>query len=127
MGNRVWEQRVRLLTVQRTRQRLLQWGYKPADIPKLFALVDRQSKGGLTYAQFRRMMALMNVGLGERRVSELFDTFDRDGGGSVDTKEFMHEVFPEAYYEWKGAIAEREGLGYRSSFRPSAFSSGTCA
>merc|ERR1711979_94521 len=38
--NRVWEDRRCLLIVRRTRARILQWGYKPSDIPKLFQVFD---------------------------------------------------------------------------------------
>merc|ERR1711920_113784 len=64
--NRVWEDRICLLIVRRTRARILQWGYKPADIPKLFQVFDTQEHGELDVTRFKRMLQLIKVGLNDK-------------------------------------------------------------
>lgn len=100
--NRVWEHRNHLLIMNRTRARILQWGYKPQDIPKLFSVFDTRKAGELDFLEFRRMLTLMRVGLNDKFVFALFEAFDRDGGGTIDEKEFMHELFPDYFFELYG-------------------------
>jgi len=97
--NRIWEDRNRFLIAQRTQHRLLQWGYEPADMPRLFKLFDPHCNGELNYKEFKRMMLQMNVGIKEKEVAEIFETFDRDGSGAVDDREFVREIFPQSYHK----------------------------
>merc|ERR1712232_386955 len=97
--NKVWEDRARLLLMKRTRDRLVQLGYESSDIPRLFELVGRKAEGEgeLHFTEFRRLMKELKISMSEMRVWELFQTFDKDGGGTIDDKEFMQGLFPATY------------------------------
>eukprot|EP00929_Paragymnodinium_shiwhaense_P069129 TRINITY_DN34869_c0_g1_i1.p1 TRINITY_DN34869_c0_g1~~TRINITY_DN34869_c0_g1_i1.p1 ORF type:complete len:681 (-),score=191.58 TRINITY_DN34869_c0_g1_i1:207-2249(-) len=104
----VWEDRDRLLLVQRTRQRLLQRGYKAKDIPTFFQVyatsMEMDPYGDpdavfLDIADFRRMINEMRIGLSEERIVQLFQLFDDDGSGTVEPEEFVRVLFPRAHYD----------------------------
>mmetsp|Transcript_1030 Transcript_1030/g.2868 ORF Transcript_1030/g.2868 Transcript_1030/m.2868 type:complete len:621 (+) Transcript_1030:41-1903(+) len=95
--SRVWEDRDRLLLVQRTRDCLLKGGYKPQDIPGLFAIFDKHHSGELTFPAFRRMLAEMKIGLSQERIVGLFNSFDVDSSGTISAEEFIKVLFPEAH------------------------------
>merc|ERR1711874_350023 len=92
--NRVWEDRDRLLLMQRTRDRLRQWGYTPQDIPELFYAFDMNKNGDLSLKEFCKMLSEMQLGISEERIVALFQTFDVDGSGSIDAREFVRALFP---------------------------------
>mmetsp|Transcript_11040 Transcript_11040/g.24520 ORF Transcript_11040/g.24520 Transcript_11040/m.24520 type:complete len:753 (+) Transcript_11040:89-2347(+) len=106
--NNVWERRVQLLVVLRTRERLKQWGYQPSDIPNFFELADRRKLGYLTYKQFRSLLNAMHVKMSDHAFRMLFEVFDQDGNGQVDHWEFLRVVFPEYYYDVCGPGIEDE-------------------
>lgn len=95
----IWKDRDRILLTQRTRDRLIQWGYSALDIRKVFAHFDSDGGGELDLEEFREMMRAMQIGLSEERIIELFLSFDADGGGAVDEKEFVRGLFPGEYAE----------------------------
>eukprot|EP00403_Amphidinium_massartii_P004256 CAMPEP_0178383520 /NCGR_PEP_ID=MMETSP0689_2-20121128/7044_1 /TAXON_ID=160604 /ORGANISM="Amphidinium massartii, Strain CS-259" /LENGTH=759 /DNA_ID=CAMNT_0020003743 /DNA_START=103 /DNA_END=2379 /DNA_ORIENTATION=+ len=97
--NNVWERRLQLLVVLRTRERLKMWGYHPRDIPKFFALCDRRGVGHITYKQFRTLLKAMHVTMSDHSFRMLFEVFDEDGNGTLDHWEFLKVVFPEYYFE----------------------------
>lgn len=92
--NDVWKDRNKILLLQRTRDRLGQWGYAATDIPVLFANFDVDKTGELDFSKFRDMLDTMNLGLSKARVVELFNIFDTDGGGSIDAGEFLTVLYP---------------------------------
>lgn len=95
----VWNDRDRILLTRKFRRRLLQWGYRGQDLPKIFQLFDRDCDGELNYQEFRRMIREMGLGrMTESRVLELFGIFDSDGGGAIDEKEFVRGLFPDDYH-----------------------------
>eukprot|EP00448_Togula_jolla_P026748 CAMPEP_0170647120 /NCGR_PEP_ID=MMETSP0224-20130122/44018_1 /TAXON_ID=285029 /ORGANISM="Togula jolla, Strain CCCM 725" /LENGTH=95 /DNA_ID=CAMNT_0010978531 /DNA_START=100 /DNA_END=384 /DNA_ORIENTATION=- len=53
--SKVWEDKDRLLLMQRTRGRILQGGYSAQDIPELFQLFSK-NEGHLTLNMFRKMI-----------------------------------------------------------------------
>merc|ERR1719464_2331721 len=79
----VWADRDRILLVERTKLQLTKWGYKAQDIPALFDWFDEDGDGQLTIAEFTQMMNSMRVGLKEKRLCELFQSFDGDGSGTI--------------------------------------------
>jgi len=99
--SKVWEDRHRLLLMQRTRARILQGGYAAKDIPELFRLFGSEGDR-LTLASFRKMLSQMRIGFNEGRIVELFQSFDKDASGTVEPKEFIHALFPGAYAEMYG-------------------------
>jgi len=93
----VWQDRDFILLRHRTKTKLEQWGYGPTDVPALFSFYDKDGNGELTFAEFTTMMREIRIGLSHRRVVQLFSSLDADGGGSIDGREFVRTVFPEAY------------------------------
>jgi len=94
-----WQDRDRILLMQRTRDRLCQWGYTAHDIPVLFRITDANADGELDIKEFRKLLNQMQVGFSEERILKLFQSFDDDGSGTVDDQEFVRALFPEAYHE----------------------------
>jgi len=94
-----WQDRDRILLMQRTRDRLCQWGYTAHDIPVLFRISDANSDGELNITEFRKLLNEMKVGFSEERILKLFNSFDDDGSGTVDDREFVRALFPEAYHD----------------------------
>jgi len=96
--NRVWEDRDRLLLMERTKKRLAQWGYTPRDITTFFQLFSTKGDGVLNFTDFERMIEEMQLGLSSKRVLQLFELFDDDGSGTIDPEEFVAILFPGAVY-----------------------------
>mmetsp|Transcript_3020 Transcript_3020/g.6710 ORF Transcript_3020/g.6710 Transcript_3020/m.6710 type:complete len:684 (+) Transcript_3020:112-2163(+) len=97
--DQTWNDRDRILLMQRTRERLHQWGYTASDIPVLFKLADSDDDGELHMEDFQNLLTRMQIGLSNERILALFQTFDRDGSGAVDSKEFVRALFPYSYHE----------------------------
>merc|ERR1712048_350303 len=76
-----WNERDRILLMQRTRDRLRQWGYTARDIPLLFQLSDSNGDGVLDIIEFRQLLTRMHVGFSDERIFQLFHSFDNDGSG----------------------------------------------
>ena len=97
--NNVWTQRDCILLVKRMRDQMDQRGYAAVDIPYVFRLFDSDYDGELSMGDFIRMLESLGITLPPERIIELFDTFDADGGGSIDAIEFIRQVFPTQYAE----------------------------
>lgn len=97
--NDTWRDRDRILLVKKTRDRLEQWGYSAQDIPALFRATDPDHTGHLEMSQFRDLITRMQIGFSEERILRLFEAFDHDKNGSVDDREFVRGLFPQAYHE----------------------------
>jgi len=94
-----WEQRDRILLMQRTRERLRQWGFGASDIPALFRLSGPTTDGCLTVSEFRTLLTRMHVGFSEERILKLFESFDDDRDGVICDREFVRQLFPSSYHE----------------------------
>jgi len=94
-----WSERDRILLMQRTRDRLRQWGYTAHDIPVLFRLSDSDDNGELDVTEFRDLLRSMQIGFSDERIFQLFESFDQDRSGSVDDREFVRALFPSSYHE----------------------------
>lgn len=97
--SKVWEDRDRLLLVQRTRDRMVQGGYTARDIPALFNLFDSGRRGYLTLSDFRDMIYEMRLGIDDERTVQLFKSLDRDGDAGISDKEFLLMLFPHEHEE----------------------------
>jgi len=105
LGNaftKIWSDRDRIMLTMRTRDRLTQWGYTAADMKMLFRHFDSNKNGELNLQEFREMIAEMHIGIKDDRVVQLFDSFDKDGSGGIDPKEFTRTLFPGTYHELFG-------------------------
>lgn len=103
----VWRERDKILLTRKFRMRLLQWGYRGQDMPKLFQIFDRDGDGELNFSEFKRMIKDMGLGISTPRILDLFELFDHDGGGSIDDREFVKGLFPE-HFSIIYAIGEEE-------------------
>jgi len=102
LGNavtQVWKDRDYILLVSRTHEWLVQWGYTTQDIPHLFKHFDGSGDGQLSLQEFREMIRDMRIGIHEDRIVKLFEEIDKDGGGTIEFKEFIKALFPNAYHE----------------------------
>jgi len=97
--SRVWKDRDRLLLVHRTQIRFLNTGYRAEDIPPMFCGWDNDGDGMVNLPEFMNMMKQMELDMPNSRMVDLFQTFDRDGNGTIDDQEFVRTLFPEAYAE----------------------------
>jgi len=95
----VWENRDRILLTMRCQEKLSAWGYTANDIPSFFQKYDGNETGELSINEFRDMMEEMNINLTPQRIIQLFEILDKDGGGTVDDREFVRSIFPEKYHE----------------------------
>jgi hypothetical protein len=93
----VWQDRDRLLLVQRTRDRLLQVGLMPEDILDFFYVFDENKDGLLSLQEFQTMMLRLDLGFSEDRIATLFNALDVDMSGFIDDKEFVRNLFPKSF------------------------------
>jgi len=118
----VWNDRDRILLIQRTREQLNRWGFAPHDLPVLFELVDADGNGVLDFNEFVELLRQMRIGLTETRMVELFAALDVDGSGEIDAQEFIKNVFPEAFHAMfgggPGASKERLALDVEADADP---------
>lgn len=100
----VWEDRDRLLLMQRARTRLVQSGYTKTEIPEIFELFDENADGVLSLPDFRAMLKSMKLGISDGRITDLFNLFDTDHSGTIDHEEFVRILFPRAFSELVGEV-----------------------
>lgn len=93
----VWEDRDRLILMQRVRDRFVQGGYVVSEIPELFNLFDVDRSGDLNLNDFRRMIRAMRIGLDEQRTLHLFNKLDINASGTISDEEFVKILFPSAF------------------------------
>lgn len=128
----VWEDRDRILLVKKTQAALQQWGYTARDIPVLFEIFDSKGEGELNIKDFRKMIHQMRIGLNDHRINELFHRIDDDGGGTIDDKELVRAIFPDALHDLYGddvGETETESCTYcscGSKLRPDMQFCGKC-
>eukprot|EP00448_Togula_jolla_P041259 CAMPEP_0170631072 /NCGR_PEP_ID=MMETSP0224-20130122/34401_1 /TAXON_ID=285029 /ORGANISM="Togula jolla, Strain CCCM 725" /LENGTH=647 /DNA_ID=CAMNT_0010959297 /DNA_START=1 /DNA_END=1945 /DNA_ORIENTATION=+ len=99
----VWNERGRILLIQRVREQLNKWGFTPRDIPVLFNLVDLEGSGALNLKEFIDLLNPMRLGLSEKRLERLFMELDVHGSGEISAQEFVRIIFPEASVTIYGA------------------------
>merc|ERR1712232_1197311 len=92
----VWQDRERLLLLQRIRDWILRAGYTPSEIQRIFTLLDESGNGELEYEEFAAMIELMMLDdVSDKVLVQVFDSFDDDGAGSIDFQEFLRGLFPQ--------------------------------
>lgn len=90
----VWGERHTTLLRQWARQRLAQWGYTAADIPRFLEEFDSDGSGELEFPEFCAMLDEMKLGMKADKMRELFDSFDEDKSGAIDSTEFICKLYP---------------------------------
>lgn len=109
----VWDDRHRLLLMERLRTRFSTVGYDPQDIPGLFCSYDENGDGELSMEEFRQMLQQLEVEAKDERAHDVFAAFDNDGSGAIDDMEFIKTLFPSAfksmYNEGKNPNPDEEG------------------
>eukprot|EP00928_Gymnodinium_smaydae_P085934 TRINITY_DN6969_c0_g1_i1.p1 TRINITY_DN6969_c0_g1~~TRINITY_DN6969_c0_g1_i1.p1 ORF type:complete len:539 (-),score=88.79 TRINITY_DN6969_c0_g1_i1:97-1713(-) len=95
--SRVWEDRHRLLLMQRIRAYVRKAGYRIADIEEMFRRIDKNNDNELDFNEFHDLMALMQIPVPLAVVAQVFETFDEDGEGSIDFREFIKGLFPSTH------------------------------
>lgn len=102
-----WQQRNRVWALKLVRSRMSARGLGLQDIPRFFQSYGNED-GDLDLYGFSFFLEQLGIKLDERRVREVFESFDEDGGDSVDEVEFALAVFPE---EYRAAKLERQRNG----------------
>ena len=60
---------------------------------KMFKFFDIMNTGQVNFTQFQRVLEKSGMYYPEEQLRPLFDTYDRDGSGSLDYSEFAVAVF----------------------------------
>jgi len=97
-----WQDRHRILLLERTRERLVQWRYTAKDIPVLFDTFDVNKDGRLDKHEFRKMLHTMGIDFHDHQHTDLFEYLDDRRNGAVSAQEFVHKLFPSNYAEVYG-------------------------
>eukprot|EP00931_Biecheleriopsis_adriatica_P117433 TRINITY_DN92955_c0_g1_i1.p1 TRINITY_DN92955_c0_g1~~TRINITY_DN92955_c0_g1_i1.p1 ORF type:complete len:703 (+),score=125.06 TRINITY_DN92955_c0_g1_i1:96-2111(+) len=95
----IWNDRHRILLMIKTRDIMLQSGYTAKDLPEIFKEYASAEDEQLSFENFLAMVKDMNLPIEEHRVIEVYESIDRDGGGSIDEQEFIRAIFPDAFHE----------------------------
>lgn len=112
LGNaftQVWLDRDRILLIGTFRARLDQYGYTALDMKTLFHYYNHSGDGELNMEEFRKMIAEMQVGISDEQILSLYECIDRDGGGTIDDKEFVKALFPESFHDVFQAGKKKKG------------------
>lgn len=93
----VWEERSRLLLMQRMRTCVERVGYTPSDLMAMFKVLDQNRDGSLDFEEFSAMLEVMQIEVEEKFVMEVFESFDADCEGSIDFRELLRGLFPHTH------------------------------
>merc|ERR1712032_301009 len=85
--------------VQKARGHIVKRGYTARDIAKLIEHFGKERVGELNIQEFFDVFASMGIHLSDDRVTELFEEIDTDHSGTISAREFVHELFPNAYHD----------------------------
>lgn len=91
-----WKSRFRFWAVRLVRTRMAARGLGLRDVPAIYDQFADQ-EGDLDFLGFTAMVRSFGVKLSERRMREVYQGFDEDGGGNIDELEFVMAVFPNEY------------------------------
>lgn len=93
--DKVWVNRDKILLLDKISECLKLWGLDENEMVKVFKYFDANGDGQLDLEEFQHMMRELDLGIPEARIIELFETLDIDGGGSISSREFLIQIFPE--------------------------------
>jgi hypothetical protein len=90
----IWEDRHRLLLMQRMRSRVVNAGYTSQDLRRMFALLDSDGNGMMDYEEFTSMLDVMQINIEAKFVTQVFESFDQDDEGSIGFDSLLRGLFP---------------------------------
>jgi len=101
----IWLSRDRILLMVKTRDIMVRAGYTAEDVVLVFREYctpgddENENDGGneVQFEGFLQMIQDMKLGLPEERAIAVFESIDRDGGGSIDEQEFVRSIFPGSH------------------------------
>lgn len=105
----IWQNRHSIMLVESARHRLDKFGFHPQEIPELFEIFDLDQSDQIDMAEFRLMLANMEIGLTDDSIDELFKVIDKDAGGSISVAEFVKTLYPDEYREMCCRVENEEG------------------
>ncbi|UJR08801.1 hypothetical protein I4U23_013056 [Adineta vaga] len=77
------------------RRRLLDSTTKQSDLIEIFAAIDRDCSGRITYEEFRAAMKLLKLNFNnDEEIKQLFRQFDTTNNGQIDLTEFLLQIKP---------------------------------
>jgi voltage-gated potassium channel Kch len=94
----VWNDRDRILLIEKTRQRLRELGFSHGDVKNAFVAFDTDGSGDIEASEFTQIIAEMKLGLSEDRIIDLFQLFDEDQSGAISFAEFAKSMFPDQIF-----------------------------
>lgn len=91
----IWNDRERIIFIQRLKQSLLDNDVSKVRITELFHKLDSDGSGLLSFKEFRIALERLNIKMTSGQLMKLWWAVDKDQNGEVSHDEFLHVVFPE--------------------------------
>lgn len=96
-----WDSHDLILFKAKLLERMAQLGYSPYDLGPLIREFSNGRGDLLTFQAFRALIEHMKLRLNflrdTNRTLQLFEAFDKDGSGLVDSMEFLRQISPQAF------------------------------
>jgi hypothetical protein len=89
----IWNDRERVIFIQRLRQSLLDNDVSKARVISLFNQLDADGSGLLSFKEFRMALAKLNIRMSTGQLMKLWWAVDKDQSGEVSHDEFMSVCF----------------------------------
>jgi hypothetical protein len=93
----IWEDRQRLLLLQEMRNRVVNAGYTPTDIRRMFLLLDEDGSGTMDTEEFQNMLEVMQMQIDPKFVSQVFSSFEADEEGCIEFNDLLKGLFPSGF------------------------------
>ncbi|KAH8046461.1 voltage-gated potassium channel [Aureococcus anophagefferens] len=89
----VWEDKERVVFVEKLKEQLLLRGRQPKDMRETFNMMDTDGSGSMSFREFRDAMRVLEINMSAERLAVLWRTLDADHSGEIDVSEFMELVY----------------------------------
>ena len=94
----VWEDKERVVFVEKLKEQLLLRGRQPKDMRETFNMMDTDGSGSMSFREFRDAMRVLEINMSAERLAVLWRTLDADHSGEIDVSEFMELVYRDDPY-----------------------------